>query len=125
MPRTTRRTLTSGWEITRSRPNPPSERASQLARAMVAPTLAVPALILVGILCLALGGCATTPEGLPTPPRVVRICPDVKPYTAAFQDQLRTEIRSIAGTHPATVEVVGDYLGMRDAARKCAEGSNR
>lgn len=122
MPRTTQKRLISGWETTRFEKRVMSERTEFILRALTAPTLAVPTLLLVGIVALALVGCTTTGEPLTQPARAIRVCPEVKAYTAAFQDQLRTEIRSISDSHPATVEAVGDYLGMRDAARKCAEG---
>ncbi len=56
-----------------------------------------------------LAGCSAVP---------VAVCPPVKTYPPGFSERLANEIEAMP-SDSATVEAIGDYIGLRDALRKC------
>ena len=61
-------------------------------------------------LFLALSACASH-----TP---VAVCPPIRIYPREFSERLANELEAMP-SDSATVEAIGDYIGLRDALRKC------
>lgn len=68
------------------------------------------------VLCaaLALAGCAGRPL---EPARVITVCPTLKPYSADFQKQVASELKS--NPPPGMAKMVRDYGGLRAQVRAC------
>jgi hypothetical protein len=48
----------------------------------------------------------------------VAVCPPLKEYPESFSQRLANEIEAMPADS-ATVEAIGDYIGLRDAVRAC------
>jgi hypothetical protein len=48
----------------------------------------------------------------------VAVCPPLKTYTPEFNQRLASELESMPADS-ATVEAIGDYIGLRDQIRAC------
>jgi hypothetical protein len=67
-------------------------------------------LILCGFIMLAVvAGCSHVP---------VAVCPPLKTYTPEFNQRLASELEAMPADS-ATVEAIGDYIGLRDQIRAC------
>ena len=48
----------------------------------------------------------------------VAVCPSLKTYTPEFNQRLAAEVDALSADS-ATVEAIGDYIGLRDQVRAC------
>ena len=50
----------------------------------------------------------------------IPVCPPIRDYSPEFNERLATELESMP-SDSATIEAIGDYIGLRDALRQCQQ----
>jgi uncharacterized protein YceK len=76
-----------------------------------------PRLVVLAVAVSWLSGCAT----VGSEPLVVSACPPVVEYSAEFQARASEEL-ALLPEGSAVVEMLGDYVVMREQARACRSG---